>query len=129
MPPPAEPPFLEFVYLPLFERARRHVFTDEEMEKVENMLLENPEDGDLMSNTGGVRKSRAANEGRGKSGSGRVLYLYLRWRRTIYFLLAFPKNVQGNLTDAQKKAVRALVADIKSEVWPYKGKWRSPRKR
>jgi len=117
------------VYLPLFELARSRVFTDEEMEKVENTLLENPQDGDLMSNTGGVRKSRVANEGRGKSGSGRVVYLYLRPRRTIYFLLAFPKNVQGNLTDAQKKAVRALVADIKKEVWPYKGKWRSPRKR
>lgn len=128
MPSPVEPAYLEFVYLPLFERTRSRVYTDEEMEKLENTLLENPEDGDVMSNTGGVRKSRAAHEGRGKSGSGRVAYLYLRRRRTIYFLLAFPKNVQGNLTDPQKKAVRALVADIKNEVWPYK-RWGSPRKR
>jgi hypothetical protein len=128
VPQHAEPAYLEFVYLPLFERTCGRVYTDEEMEKFENTLLENPEDGDLMSNTGGVRKSRAANEGRGKSGSGRVAYLYLRSRRTIYFLLAFPKNVQGNLTDAQKNAVRALVADIKNEVWPYK-RWGSSRKR
>lgn len=127
MPPATEPPFLEFVYLPLFERARSRVFTDEEVEKLEVVLLENPEDGDLMSNTGGVRS--AANEGRGKSGSGRVVYLYLKTRRTIYFLLAFPKNVQGNLTDTQRKAIRALVVDIKNEVWPYNGEWRSRRTR
>lgn len=128
MPPRAEPAHLEFVYLPLFERTRSRVYTDEETEKFENTLLGNPEDGDVMSNTGGVRKSRAASEGRGKSGSGRVAYLYLKPRRTIYCLLAFPKNVQGNLTDAQKNAVRVLVADIKNEVWPYK-RWGSPRKR
>ncbi|MBD0320739.1 MAG: type II toxin-antitoxin system RelE/ParE family toxin [Gemmatimonadetes bacterium] len=125
---PPDSPFLEFVYLSLFERTRKRVYTDAEMDKVEDTLLENPEDGDLMAHTGGVRKTRAANEGRGKSGSGRVAYLYLKSRQTIYFLLAFPKNVQGNLTDGQKKEVRGLVAAIKDEDWPYKQQYPSRRR-
>lgn len=128
MPTPAEPPFLEFGYLSLFERTRTRVFTDAELAELEETLLENPGDGDVMTGTGGVRESRAANEGRGKSGSGRVAYLYIKKRSTIYFLLAFPKNVQGNLTDEQKKLVRRLVADIKDEVWPYKRRTGSHRR-
>ena len=111
---------LEFVYLALFERTRKGVLTDAEMKQVEDELLANPRAGVVMVNTGGVRKVRAAQEQRGKSGSARVAYLYVPEQATVYFILAFPKNVQGNLTDAQKKQVRAVVAQIRDEGWPRK---------
>jgi RNase H-fold protein (predicted Holliday junction resolvase) len=108
------------VYLGLFERTRKGVLTDAEMKEVEDELLANPRAGVVMTNTGGVRKVRAAQEKRGKSGSARVAYLYVEEQATIYFIIAFPKNVQGNLTDAQKKQVRAVVAQIRDEGWPRK---------
>lgn len=111
---------LEFVYLGLFERTRRGVLTDAEVKEVEDALLANPRAGAVMVNTGGVRKVRAAQEFRGKSGSARVAYLYVPEQSTIYFILAFPKNVQGNLTEGQKKQVRAVVAQIRDEDWPRK---------
>ena len=52
----------------------------------------------------------------GKSGGARVAYLYVQARETIYLLLAFPKNVQANLTADQKKALRKLVAKLKKEA-------------
>lgn len=116
----AEFSLLEFVYTALFERTRKGVLTNEEMQAVEDDLLKNPRAGAIMSNTGGVRKTRAAQEGHGKRGSGRVAYLYVPEQQTVYFLLAFPKNVQGNLTDAQKKLVRELVKEISREEWPRK---------
>lgn len=111
-------PYLEFVYMALFERSRKGVLTDAEMEAVEDELLRNPETGDVIAGTGGVRKIRAAQEDRGKRGSARVVYLYVRGQCTVYFIFAFPKNVQGNLTDAQRKAIRTLVAQIEDEEWP-----------
>ena len=111
---------LEFVYLGLFERTRKGVLSDAEMKEVEDALLANPRAGAVMANTGGVRKVRAAQEQRGKSGSARVAYLYVEEQATVYFILAFPKNVQGNLTDAQKKQVRTVVAQIRDEGWPRK---------
>lgn len=111
---------LEFVYLALFERTRKGVLTDAEMKEVEDALLANPRAGAVMANTGGVRKVRAAQEQRGKSGSARVAYLYVEEQATVYFIIAFPKNVQGNLTDAQKKQVRTVVAQIRDEGWPRK---------
>lgn len=117
---PEQPSALEFVYAHLFERTRKGVLSDEDMRAVEDDLLENPIAGAVVSNAGGVRKTRAAQEGHGKRGSGRVAYLYIPDQQTIYFLLAFPKNVQGNLTDAQKKALRRLVKEISAEEWPRK---------
>ena len=110
--------FLEFVYLALFERTRKGVLTDAEVKAVEDELLANPRAGAVMVGTGGVRKVRAAQEQRSKSGSARVAYLYVEEQATVYFILAFPKNVQGNLTAEQKKQVRAVVAAIKGEDWP-----------
>jgi hypothetical protein len=111
---------VEFVYLSFFERTRKGVLTDAEMKEVEDELLANPRTGVVMANTGGVRKVRAAQGQRGKSGSARVAYLYVEEQSTVYFIIAFPKNVQGNLTDAQKKQVRGVVVQIRNESWPRK---------
>ena len=111
---------LEFVYLELFERTRKGVLSDAEMKAVEDELLANPRAGVVIVNTAGVRKVRAAQEHRGKSGSARVVYLYDEEQRTVYFILAFPKNVQGNLTAEQKKLVRALVVQVRQQEWPRK---------
>lgn len=111
---------LEFVYLALFERTRKGVLQDAEMKAVEDALLANPRAGTVIVDTAGVRKLRAAQDGRGKSGSARVVYLYVEAQATVYFILAFPKNVQGNLTAEQKRLVRTLVRQVEGEAWPRK---------
>lgn len=105
--------YLEFVHLPLFERTAKGLLDDEDLRALELDLLENPERGSVQAGTGGVRKVRVAIGDRGKSGGARVAYLYVEVRETIYFILAFSKNVQANLTTEQKKAIRALVAKLK----------------
>lgn len=111
----SEPEYLEFVYLELFERTSRGVISAEEMRGVEQELLRNPEKGGIQRETGGVRKIRAAIGGGGKSGGARVVYLYVQIRARVYFLLAFPKNVQANLTDDQKRKIRELADRLKQE--------------
>jgi hypothetical protein len=106
---------LEFVYLPLFERTRKGLLSDDDMHRLEDELLENPQAGDVEDNAGGLRKVRARIGERGKSGSARVAYLYVETRAKLYFILAFPKNVQGALTQDQKKVIRSLAAQLKKE--------------
>jgi hypothetical protein len=50
---------LAFVYLPLFERTRKGLLSDDDMHRLEDELLENPEAGDVEDNAGGIRKVRA----------------------------------------------------------------------
>jgi hypothetical protein len=109
---------LEFVYLTLFERTRHGVLDDGALRETEDALLANPRAGVVIGSTSGVRKVRAACEGRGKSGGARIVYLYVEEQATVYMILAFPKNVQGNLTADQKRLVRELVAEIRREPWP-----------
>ena len=107
--------FLEFVRLPSFERTVSGVLSEEDIRELELVLLQEPRKGKVVRDTGGVRKVRAAPEGRGKSGGARVIYLYVEARETIYFLLCYPKNEQANLTPEQARRIRALVAQLQAE--------------
>ena len=48
---------------------------EDDLKRLEDELLANPEIGRMIEGTGGVRKMRFAFEHRGKSGSARVIYV------------------------------------------------------
>lgn len=111
---------LQFVYLRSFDVEAAAVFrTAEErdayMHMAERTLIENPERGDLMPRTGGARKLRIALPGRGKRGGARVVYLYVAWRRRIYFLTVYAKNVQATLSREEEQMMHALVTVLRQE--------------
>ena len=106
----------EFVYTEPFRKCWKAMgLSDDDLKKLEEILLENPQLGDVIEGTGGARKMRIQIENRGKSGGGRVIYVDVFEKEKLYFLLAYPKNVQDNLTPDQKKQVRKLVEAIKKE--------------
>ena len=86
---------------------------DEELKLLEDILLENPQKGDVIEGTSGARKMRIQMNGHGKRGGGRVIYVDIFEKEKLYFLFAYPKNVQANLTEQQKKVVRQMVEAIK----------------
>ncbi len=88
---------------------------DEELKLLEDILLENPQKGDVIEGTSGARKMRIQMNGHGKRGGGRVIYVDIFEKEKLYFLFAYPKNVQVNLTEQQKKIVRQMVEVIKGE--------------
>jgi len=106
----------EFVYTEPFRKCWKAIgLSEDDLKKLEEILLENPQLGDVIEGTGGARKMRIQIENRGKSGGGRVIYVDVFEKEKLYFLLAYPKNVQDNLTPDQKKQVRKLVEAIKKE--------------
>jgi len=58
---------------------------------------------------------RIALPGRGKSGGARGIYLYVEAKGRIYLLFLYAKNVQGNLNETEKKAVRTLIRQLEDE--------------
>ena len=106
----------EFVYTEPFRKCWKAMgLSEDDLKKLEEILLENPQLGDVIEGTGGARKMRIQIENRGKSDGGRVIYVDVFEKEKLYFLLAYPKNVQDNLTPDQKKQVRKLVEAIKKE--------------
>jgi hypothetical protein len=53
--------------------------------------------------------------GRGKRGGARVIYLDVMIKSRIYLLMAYPKNVQENLSVDQKKNLVRIVDGMKGE--------------
>lgn len=106
----------EFIYTKPFRDSWAHMgLNDDDLKQLEEILLENPQRGDVIQGTGGARKLRIQLEGRGKRGGGRVIYVDVFEKEKTYMLLAYPKNVQDNLTAAQTKMIKDVVDAIKKE--------------
>ena len=69
-----------FVELPAFARHRADYLDDEGFRELQNALLENPEGGDLIEGTGGLRKVRHADSRRSKGKRGGLRVIYFWWR-------------------------------------------------
>ena len=90
-------------------------FWDEETQiAFKNYIGLNFARGDIMPGTGGIRKIRWQANGRGKRGGVRVIYYVYNENHPIYLLYAYPKNVQVNLTESEKKLFRVVVEQLKA---------------
>ena len=99
---------------PLFVRQAADVWTRDEHDAFVDFVARNPEAGDVIPETGGVRKLRWRRPGTGKRGGVRVVYFYYDPDNPIYLLMVYAKAGQGDMTPDEKKAVRKLTAELKS---------------
>lgn len=105
-----------FIYTAPFRRCWKAMgLSDDDLLLLEDVLLRDPQRGDVIEGTGGARKLRIQLVGRGKSGGGRVIYLDVSEREDLYLLFAYPKNVQEDLTSERRKAIRKLIEAIRKE--------------
>jgi hypothetical protein len=79
-----------------------------DVEVLTERLSRDPEAGDVMKGTGGMRQLRFRTGGRGKSGSVRVVYYYYNTSVPIFLLRVYAKNEKTNLTQAERNALRGL---------------------
>ena len=79
-----------------------------------NYIARNPEAGDVIPETGGVRKVRWGRAGAGKRGGARVIYFYYDDTRPLYLLLVYAKARKEDLSAGEKRAVRKLAAMLKA---------------
>ena len=76
------------------------------------MVAKDPERGEVMQGTGGVRKMRVGRGGRGKSGGGRVMYLHHDANHPIFLRGAFAKNEKSNLSEAERNELAKFVKTL-----------------
>ncbi|MEX0958781.1 MAG: type II toxin-antitoxin system RelE/ParE family toxin [Burkholderiales bacterium] len=75
-----------FIESSMFERVLPVYLDDDEYAELQQYLIQNPETGEIVPGTGGVRKMRWARPGTGKRGGLRVVY-YLRRRPNEFWML------------------------------------------
>lgn len=95
-----------FVETRLFSRIVGDYLSDEDQARLQAALAADPERGNVVPGSGGVRKLRWATVGRGKRGGVRVIYYLRRREGVIWMLTLYAKNETANIPPATLRKIR-----------------------
>ena len=101
----------------VFTKTVSRYLNDEQYKELQHFMLCNPECGDVMPRTGGFRKLRWTDEGRGKGKRGglRVIYYWLGRDKQFWMFAIYDKDEMENLTSAQEKQLKqAIETELKA---------------
>lgn len=104
-----------FVELEAFTKELLRVADEEVLREFQMELAANPEAGDVIRHSGGLRKARMKLPGRGKSGGARVIYLWLPRTRHFIFFMLYTKSAKADIAPDQLARLRAAVETIKNQ--------------
>lgn len=88
----------------------------EEMTSAVDLVAADPEAGDVMQGTGGVRKARLAGRGKGRSGGYRIVWYYGGGDIPVFLLTVFGKGEKANLTQGERNALRSLTGTLRESL-------------
>jgi len=88
---------MKFIETTIFTKLLPKYLTDDEFRVFQWYLLLNPEAGDLVSGSGGVRKVRWAPEGKGKRGGIRIMYYWKKSDNELWLLTLYSKNEKATI--------------------------------
>jgi hypothetical protein len=97
------------VETPFFLKKAASLMNDDEREHLVASVGLSPEAGDVIPETGGVRKLRWASKGKGKRGGVRVIYYFRDEAFPVFLLTVYAKNQKANLTKAECNELKQLV--------------------
>lgn len=98
-----------FIETPLFTKRLRELLDDDSYAEFQRQLVLNPEAGDVIEGTGGIRKMRVASSGHGKRGGSRVIYYHFTAAAQIALLMIYPKNEKDDLSADERKALKQII--------------------
>jgi hypothetical protein len=99
-----------FIESSVFERLLPVYLDDDEYVELQQYMLQNPEAGQLVRGSGGVRKLRWVRPGMGKRGGLRVIY-FVRYEPSEFWMLSLyakakQENVPGHILKQLLEAFR-----------------------
>jgi hypothetical protein len=97
----------------VFMRQAGALWSDDERFEFVDFIARNPEAGDLIPGSGGVRKVRWGRQGSGKRGGVRIIYFYHDPGMPLYLLMIYAKARRDDLSPDARRTVQALVARLK----------------
>lgn len=106
-----------FVETSSFTKSLKDFFSsDQDYADLQDYLSAQPEKGDVIEGSGGLRKIRWADKkrGKGKRGGCRVLYLYLVEHARLLLVEVCGKNEQENFSAEDLREFRNLVREYKA---------------
>ncbi len=101
------------VEMPEFIRcAKKLGISDDERESIIDLIAANPDIGEEIVGTGGMRKVRVAAKGKGKGGGYRVITFFSGVDIPVFLMSVYAKTQKENMTDKEKKILKTLSSSI-----------------
>ncbi|MEY4884098.1 MAG: cytotoxic translational repressor of toxin-antitoxin stability system [Pseudomonadota bacterium] len=112
-----------FIELPPFERVRQSYLDDAAYRQLQDELMANPEAGNMIEGTGGLRKLRQPDprRGKGKRGGLRVIYYWWLGGDQFWLFTVYDKDQADDLTPEQRKVLKQLLKRELDQRQPAKG--------
>ncbi|MBV9223803.1 MAG: type II toxin-antitoxin system RelE/ParE family toxin [Acidobacteriaceae bacterium] len=101
--------------MPEFVRASSKLMTPEERMDILSQIANDPMNGEVIPESGGLRKTRIAFSGRGKRSGGRVIYAYFGDDLPVFVFTCYAKNERVDLSQKDKQAFRKLLPMLVEE--------------
>lgn len=98
-----------FIETDIFTEDVKTLLDDDEYHKLQVFLATQPDYGDLIQNTGGLRKIRWLSGGRGKRGGVRVIYFHRAHEFEIRLLLIYRKGIKDDLSAREKAILKKMI--------------------
>jgi mRNA-degrading endonuclease RelE of RelBE toxin-antitoxin system len=95
----------------VFTRQITKLISDNQYREFQQELIFNPQAGDLIKGSGGLRKIRWRSAAGGKRGGIRVIYYWYVADSEIFLLLAYGKTEKDDLSAREIKILRSLVEE------------------
>ena len=102
---------LTVIETPLFQKQWPLYWTGDERGSFAAYIAERPDAGDVVPNSGGLRKVRWRRAGSGKSGGVRVIYYTHTTGGELVLLTLYAKAKTNNLTGQKLKEIRHALED------------------
>ncbi len=101
--------FFSFIETHLFARLREGYLADDDYASLQAALIESPERGALVPGSGGVRKLRWSQPGRGKRGGVRVIYYVKGHEGLIWMLTIYAKNQEQTIPPHMLRKIKGEI--------------------
>lgn len=108
---------MEFVETRAFTRWLKSYLTEDEYRRLQTFLIAQPDAGDLISGSGGLRKVRWGQQrrGKGKRGGVRIIYCHFPEDLQIYLMTLYDKDEADDLTAEQRRFLKDTLLEEKVE--------------
>jgi mRNA-degrading endonuclease RelE of RelBE toxin-antitoxin system len=100
---------MRIIETPIFTKRVKEILSDEEYRLFQIKLINDPESGNIIKGSGGIRKIRWSGSGRGKRGGSRILYYWYNTQGVLLMLFIFKKNESDDLTKSQLNDLKMIV--------------------
>jgi mRNA-degrading endonuclease RelE of RelBE toxin-antitoxin system len=105
----------EVIELNSFSSDADKLLSKDELDALRVELAQLRQLGDVIRDSGGLRKFRWGAKGKGKRGGARVIYYYGGDHMPIFLIAIYAKNEKSDMTGAEKKAAKKFVEALRQE--------------